>query len=221
MSKIAIIDCKLGNLFSVEQMCREVGLESEVVEEAIAAPDYSALILPGVGAFGPAIKNLKESDLDEAVIDFAREGKPVLGICLGMQLLTSGSSEFGSWDGLGLVEGRVSRFSNDMSKSYSEGMLKVPKVGWNRVNVSQTSAAHSLFDASLEDEYFYFVHSYFVEDVPEAYVTSWTDYGSQSYVSSFCKGNVTGFQFHPEKSGQVGAQLFSNWVKNSKLKPKF
>jgi glutamine amidotransferase len=196
---IAIIDYGMGNLHSVSKAVERLGYEAIVTSdpEQILAADGA--ILPGVGAFGDAMEQLKESNLRDVVIRYAGTGKPLLGICLGMQLLFTQSEEHGSHEGLNLLPGDVVRF---------RGAYKVPHMGWNKLAFIQS--ASPLFEG-LEEGHVYFVHSYHVKPERESDLLAATDY-YQPVTAIVGKDNVYGMQFHPEKSGEIGMQLLSNFL---------
>lgn len=195
---IAIIDYGMGNLHSVSKAVERLGYEAVVTSdpERILAADGA--ILPGVGAFGDAMHFLREARLADVVRQYAATGKPLLGICLGMQLLFSTSEEHGEHEGLGLLPGRVVRF---------QGGFKVPHMGWNKLAFRRPSP---LF-AGLEASYAYFVHSYHVLPEREADLLAVTDYNHQ-VTAIVGRDNVYGMQFHPEKSGSLGMALLANYL---------
>ena len=198
MGKIAVIDYGMGNLHSVSKAVERLGSEALVTsrEEEILAAD--GVILPGVGAFGDAMKLIRESGLDAVLARCADGGKPLLGICLGMQLLFTDSDEHGYHKGLNLLKGRVERF---------KGTFKVPHMGWNRLTILQE---HPLL-ADVAGGYAYFVHSYKVIPDDRSVLLATTDYyGEVSAIVG--QGHVFGMQFHPEKSGSVGMKLLANFL---------
>lgn len=197
---IAIIDYGLGNLRSVQCALRRIGAESAITADAGEISAADGLILPGVGAFWRAMENLRELGLTEVVLEFVRNGKPLLGICLGMQLLFSESNEHGRHEGLGIIPGKVTRFTES---------LKIPHMGWNEVKHGTPSA---LFENVKDEEFFYFAHSYYVvPDEPAAVIGS-TDYGL-TFASVVQAGNVFGTQFHPERSGPAGLEMLENFCR--------
>ncbi len=209
---VAIIDYKMGNLFSVKQACEQVGIKAIVTEKKEEILNASGLILPGVGGFGDAMQHLRDLDLIEVIRDEIAAGKPLLGICLGLQLLMSESEEFGSHEGLGLIEGKVKKFKLENS----EGRVsKVPQVGWNQIASVRTKQELHWNQTPLqhikEDDYLYFVHSYFVEPTLSDVVLSQSTYEGVSFCSSVLKDNIFAVQFHPEKSASVGLQIYKNW----------
>jgi glutamine amidotransferase len=182
--------------------------------------EADAVILPGVGAFGDAMKSLRKMSLVEPLRDLAASSKPIIGICLGMQLLLAGSDEFGEHEGLGLIAGSVRGFSHRLlSKTViDDGRVKIPQVGWNRVYAVESSAkpadertdSASLMAGLPEGAFMYFVHSYVVEPTDPSVVTGWTRYGGLEFCSAVRSGSVFGFQFHPERSGEHGLMIYQN-----------
>lgn len=196
---IAIIDYGMGNLRSVQKAFEKVGAQAHVTQSAAEILKADKVVLPGVGAMAPAIAKLQELGLVDAIRKVTRDGKPFLGICLGLQLLFEKSSEGGHIDGLKVLEGHVQRFT----------MLKVPHMGWNQIHIQP--AGRLLYQGINEGENVYFCHSYFVQPKDTNIIASTTDYGID-YVSSVVKDNVWGVQFHPEKSQKVGLQILKNFA---------
>lgn len=197
---IAIINYGVGNLRNVEKAFAAVGASAVVTSDAGAIREAQKLVLPGVGAFGECARRLRESKLDEPVLDAAARQKPLLGLCVGLQLLFDEGHEFGVHRGLGLLRGRVTRFP--------EGALRVPQIGWNQI---ENLRAHPLLAGLDEGTYFYFVHSYRVEAADAEDVLAETDYGIR-YPSICARGAVGGVQFHPEKSQDAGLRLLANFA---------
>ncbi|MFC3799274.1 imidazole glycerol phosphate synthase subunit HisH [Cohnella sp. GCM10012308] len=196
---IAIVDYGMGNLHSVSKAVERLGREALVTssrEEILAA---DGVILPGVGAFGDAMRNLRETGLDAVVRESAAAGQPLLGICLGMQLLFAESEEHGTHEGLGLLPGRVVRFRGD---------YKIPHMGWNELNFEQPS--HPLFEG-LAPGYVYFVHSFHALPERREDLLATADY-HQPVTAIVGRDNVSGMQFHPEKSGDLGVALLRRFV---------
>lgn len=200
---IAIIDYNMGNLASVRNAFNVLGEEVVIESNPDKLSQYDRIILPGVGAFGDAMQHLKSNGMDEAVTQYAKSGKYVLGICLGMQLLFDSSEEFGITSGLGLIEGRVVAF--DSSRFHTP--LKVPHMGWNRM----ATHGHSLFEGLDDGHYLYFVHSYHALCERKEDSIGETMYGYE-FTSAVARGNVMGIQPHPEKSHQNGLQLLKNFI---------
>jgi glutamine amidotransferase len=200
ISETIIIDYGMGNLRSVEKAVSAVGGQPVISSDPDAILKAARLILPGVGAFGDAMENLRRNGLDAAIRESVNAGKPLLGLCLGLQLLFTHSEEFGSHKGLDLIPGNVRRF-NDPG-------LRVPHVGWNQI---EGLKPNPLLKGIPEGSYFYFVHSFFVEpDKPENSLC-WTSYGHR-FCSIANKDKVWGAQFHPEKSQEAGKKLLRNFL---------
>jgi len=200
---VAIIDYNMGNLASVRNALAKIGAESEVVGDPDALKRYDRALLPGVGAFGDAMAHLKANGMDEAVKAFAASGKPMLGICLGMQLLFDKSEEFGEHEGLGLIPGRVVPF--DANKF--ERPHKVPHMGWNELFAQKETR---LFKWLEREFYLYFVHSYHAVTA-EKYILGRTWYGYE-FTSAVANENVYGIQPHPEKSHKNGLRILTNFM---------
>ena len=191
---IAILDYGVGNLFSLRSSLACIGAEAVVTpdEKVFRQADY--LLLPGVGAFGDAAEKLRQSGLDQVLREEVEKGKPLLGICLGMQLLFDRSLEFGVHQGLGLLRGEVRPIGEVIPKE-----LKIPQIGWNNLHFTRE---HPLFRYVKEGDSVYFVHSYYAADCAESLVAE-TEYGAP-LTAAVALDNVMGCQFHPEKSGKVG-----------------
>ena len=200
---IAIIDYNMGNLASVKNAFAKLGQETVVESNPEKFQEYDKLILPGVGAFGDAMEHLKERGMVEAIQEFAQSGKPMLGICLGMQLLFESSQEFGNHEGLGLIKGNVVKF--DVQKF--EEPLKVPHMGWNRMFTKK----HPLFEGLDDEHYLYFVHTYHVTCKDESDSIGETYYGYK-LTSAVAHDNIMGIQPHPEKSHKNGLQILQNFI---------
>lgn len=211
-NQVAIIDYGLGNLFNVERACAKVGLRSVITVDKDIIRQSSGMILPGVGAFGDAMGNLKRLDLIGLIKDQINQKKPFLGICLGMQLLLSESEEFGGHQGLDVIKGRVVKF-NSMDKKGRK--IKVPQVGWNRIFFDKMQPADrgdSILQGISNGEYMYFVHSYYAVLEDSSFVLAKTNYENTEYCSAIFKGSVFAMQFHPEKSGLEGLKIYKNWT---------
>ena len=198
MSQVAIIDYGVGNLRSVEKAFAATGCEAVVTGDETELRNAQRLVLPGVGAFGACMKALSERGFDRLVRERAEEGTPLLGVCVGMQLLFDESVEFGATAGLGLLRGRVRRFETD---------LVVPHVGWNRIHQKR---AHALFEGIADGSFCYFVHSFYCEPADDAVIVGETEYGAR-YASVVASENIFGVQFHPEKSQDVGLRMLKNF----------
>lgn len=210
--KIAIIDFGLGNLFSVRNACHHVGLEAEITNDKNVIEKADAAILPGVGAFNVAMKNLEKLDLIFLIKDFVDSGRPFMGICLGLQLFFTESEEFGISRGLDLIDGRVVKFP---SMNNDGKRVKIPQIGWNRIfksNALHKNNDHSPLKEIEDGEFMYFVHSFYVEPLTETKILTKTKYEGIEYCSSVFYKNVFGVQFHPEKSGLKGIEIYSEWA---------
>ena len=201
---IAIVDYNMGNLASVKNAFTKLGEETVVVSDPKEFKNYPKLILPGVGAFGDAMEHLRDRNMVEPLQEYAKSGKYMLGICLGMQLLFDSSEEFGTHEGLGVIKGDVKAF--DSSKF--EEKLKIPHMGWNRMFTKK----HPLFDGLDEEHYLYFVHTYHVNCTNEKDIIGRTHYGYE-FTSAVACGNVFGIQPHPEKSHDNGLKILENFIK--------
>jgi len=201
---IGIVDYNMGNLASVINAFESVDANIAVESDPSKLKNYDKLILPGVGAFADAMEHLKSNGMDEAVKAYAQTGKPLLGICLGMQLLFESSEEFGVTQGLGLIEGKVVAFD----ESKFDQKLKVPHMGWNELFVQNDT---KLFDGLEKEFYLYFVHSFHAV-CDDKYAIGKTYYGYE-FVSAVKKDNIYGIQPHPEKSHENGLKIIENFVK--------
>lgn len=194
---IAIIDYGVGNLFSLKSSLESVGADAVVTGDEAVIKSADKIVLPGVGAFRDAANKLKKTHMDDVVYEMAQRGKPLLGICLGMQLLFEKSYEYGEYDGLGLLKGIIRPIANVIPKD-----LSIPHIGWNSLDIKKTSQLYENVD---NGEYVYFVHSYYAADCDEC-VTATADYGAP-LTASVEHENVFGCQFHPEKSGKTGMKI--------------
>ncbi len=202
---IAIIDYGMGNLRSVQKGFEKVGFEAVVTSDPKAILGAERIVLPGVGAFRDCMKNLEQGGFIDPILRVINEGRPFLGICLGLQLLFSESEEFGNNRGLGLIPGRVLRFPAGMTRGGEE--LKVPHMGWNSLSIKQCDG---LFNGIPDGTYFYFVHSYYVMPEDPSVIAATTDYGME-FCSSVRKDNIVATQFHPEKSQERGLAILRNF----------
>lgn len=205
---VAIVDYGLGNLYSVKLACEHVGLDAEITSDRTAIESASAVILPGVGAFGDAMDTLRRHDLVPVLRDVADSGTPFMGICLGLQLLMESSEEFGNHEGLGIIKGNVVPL---LEPAEGDHVLKVPQIGWNHVDQPVgVDWDSTLMDGVASGERFYFVHSYVVQPQDSAVVHSTTRYGHIEFCSSVRYKNIFACQFHPERSGELGLQVYFN-----------
>ena len=201
---IAVVDYGVGNLFSLTSSLTAIGAESIVTGDPEKIKAADKIILPGVGAFEDARKKLRESGLDEVVISEAKKGKKLLGICLGMQMLFERNYEYGVHEGLGLLSGSVVAMQGKIPAN-----LMIPHIGWNALNIKKE---HPIFKYVKEGDYVYFVHSYYAEGCDESLLAT-SEYG-KDLTAAVALDNVTGTQFHPEKSGEVGLSIlkaFAEW----------
>ena len=204
---IAIIDYDIGNIHSVHKAFMHIGAPVIITSDPADIRGADGVVLPGVGAFGDAMANLRRLDLLDPIYSSIDEGVPFLGICVGMQVLFEVSEEIGTHRGLGVLSGSVNRFT---------GGLKVPQIGWNQIRPQQLALSspkrcHPLLAGTRDGAYVYFAHSYHVIPTEPDIVIATTDYGG-SYPSAVASGNVCGIQFHPEKSQQVGLGILGNFV---------
>jgi glutamine amidotransferase len=208
MTKIAIVDYGMGNLRSVQQALKKAAPEADVAiidhPDGINAADR--VVLPGQGAMPDCMRSLRESGLQDSVIEASRS-KPLMGVCVGEQMLFEWSAE-GDTNGLGLMPGKVVRFALEGRLQDDGSRFKVPQMGWNRVRQTQ---AHALWDGVPDGSFFYFVHSYYVVPDNTAHVAGQTDYGA-AFTSAVARDNLFATQFHPEKSAEVGLRLYRNFV---------
>ncbi len=200
VSKVTVVDYRTSNLLSITKALEKVGAEVELSQSADDIVKAERLVLPGVGAFGAAMRNIDSLAIREALIEFGKSGRPLIGICLGMQLLFSVSFEQGTYYGLALLPGEVVPFPEG-------SMLKVPHMGWNQIEFRKQSR---LFNGVRDKEYAYFVHSYYVT-TNDSYVTGATDYGVMLPAIVEDK-NIFGIQFHPEKSQSFGLKILENFL---------
>ena len=201
---IAVIDYGVGNLFSLTSSLAMIGAQSVVTSDPAVIRAADKILLPGVGAFEDARKKLAVGGLDRLIIDEVKGGKPILGICLGMQMLFEHSYEYGLHEGLGLLRGDVVAMDGRLPKN-----LKIPQIGWNSLSVKKS---HPIFKYTHDGDYVYFVHSYFADGCDDSLLAT-TDYGIEM-TAAVALDNVTGMQFHPEKSGEVGLAIlraFNEW----------
>jgi glutamine amidotransferase len=201
---IAIIDYGMGNLRSVQKALQKSGAEAEVYATPGGMEEAEALVLPGVGAFGQGMENLRARGFLPVIYQSVNAGKPLLGICLGLQLLFEESEEMGRHQGLGLFPGLVKRFDT----APGDAPLKVPHIGWNQIHPVRPSA---LLEGIPAGSYAYFVHSYYAEPRDESIILATTDYGLD-FASVVGRDKIFGLQFHPEKSQAVGLRMLRNFV---------
>jgi len=195
---IAIIDYNISNMFSIENALKSIGFKTKITSDHKTILSSDGAVLPGVGSFPEAMKNINKLNLDQTISDFISTGKPFLGICLGFQLLFEESDEIIDTKGLGIIKGQVKSFSS-LDKN-----LRIPHVGWNKVNKINDKNSMNIIK---NENYFYFVHSNFVEPANDKLVYSKSEYEGFEFCSSITKDNVFACQFHPEKSGKQGIKI--------------
>ena len=195
---IVIVDYGVGNLFSLESSFRAIGVETVVSGEKSVIERADKIVLPGVGAFEDAANKLFQSGLAELLIERAKQGVPILGVCLGMQLLFESSFEYGEHKGLALIQGQIRPLSDVVPSEY-----KIPHIGWNALSFGKKK--HALFQYLQDGDHVYFVHSYYGANCADSMIAT-TEYGA-TVTAAVANGNVMGCQFHPEKSGKVGLAI--------------
>lgn len=208
MSKVAIIDYQLGNLFSVRQALHNIGLEVVISTDPEELQSADAAVLPGVGAFADAMKNLERQGMTDGIRNYISSGRPFMGVCLGLQLLFTESEEFGITKGLGLLPGKVKRFSNLGSGGEQ---VKVPQIAWNEIYTGNVKWDNTPLKSLHPNDHMYFVHSYYVEPTDKECILSLTQYHGKEYTSSVFQENIFACQFHPEKSADKGLSIYQNW----------
>lgn len=201
-NKIALIDYDAGNLFSVERALRAVKADYQLTDKPSDISKADKIIIPGVGAFAVGMKNLTKRDLISPIKEAVEKDKPILGICLGMQLLMDYSEEFGKHQGLGLLKGGVNKIKTK---------AKLPQIGWNTVKIIKTN---KLTNNIKNNDWFYFVHSYVIRPKNNKQVFGITEYGKGEFCSIISYNQVYGVQFHPEKSGPSGLKIYHNFIWN-------
>lgn len=211
--EVVIVDYELGNLFSVKHACNHVGLETVISSDLKKIEKAKAIILPGVGAFGDAMHNLDKLDLVSPIKNFIASGKPFLGVCLGMQLLFEESEEFGAKNGLGIVQGTIKKFPGE----YENRKMRIPQIAWNRIEKTEnTDWKETPLQGIKDKEFMYFVHSFYAQPSNKDNVLATTRYNDFEYCSAIKKENVFAMQFHPEKSGSMGLEIYKNWYSQIK-----
>jgi glutamine amidotransferase len=207
--KVVIIDYQLGNLFSVKQACEYLGYHTEISSDPIQLLEADYAILPGVGAFNDAMKNMSELGLTEAILEYVNLGKPLMGVCLGLQLLLTGSEEFINTQGLNLIPGKVKKFS---PQTIDGNVFKVPQIQWNTINEPIKDCWNNTpLHVCKNNDFMYFVHSYYAVLDDQRYILAQTTYGNETYCSSVLKNNIFAIQFHPEKSSLYGINIYKAW----------
>ena len=206
MSSVVIVDYGLGNLGSVARAVHHLGAEPVITSDPAVIRDAERLVLPGVGAFGTAMSNLQERGLIEPLKSFAASGRPLIGLCLGMQLFMDESDEGALHSGLGLIPGRVERLQQ------TDHRFKIPHIGWSGLEPGARPWSGTALEGLEPGDALYFVHSYYVIPADPADALAYTTYGSTSYCSVIAHGNVLGCQAHPEKSSDIGLKIIKNFL---------
>ena len=215
-AQVAIIDIQMGNYASVRQAFANVGLPSVFATRPDDLEGKKIVVVPGVGAFGEAMRRLRANGLDAALKNKVEEGVLIVGICLGMQLLFSESDEFGIHEGLDVIKGKVVRLvESEKSADWGTVKNKVPQIGWNSVHRIETGRSFegSMLSGVPDGAEFYFMHSYYVVPADPDIGLSMTRYGDLTYLSSIDAGNIKAFQFHPERSGEMGQVVYGNFAR--------
>ena len=207
---VAVIDYGVGNLFSVEKAVAAQGVEVAVTSDPEVIKAADKIVLPGVGAFGDCMKNLQDSGLIPTIMERIEVGVPLLGICVGLQILFEGSEESPGVPGLGIIKGQVRLIDAAKPENRKNG-LKVPHMGWNMVTAKEPRQTVDLFKGLGDEPFFYFVHSYHGVPEDKSVITATADYGGD-VTAAVAVGNVQATQFHPEKSGDVGQQILHNFI---------
>ncbi|MEO3705132.1 imidazole glycerol phosphate synthase subunit HisH [Trichormus azollae] len=202
MPVIAVVDYEMGNLHSVCKGLEKAGATPKVTYSATELEQADAIVLPGVGAFDPAVQHLRARGLEQPIKDAIASGKPFLGICLGLQILFESSAE-GTQPGLGIVHGKVRRFR-------PEGSIAIPHMGWNQLQLTQSKSI--LWEHLPAQPWVYFVHSYYVDPTEPHIRAATVTHGSQTVTAAITHENLMAVQFHPEKSSNIGLQVLSNFV---------
>lgn len=209
MADIVIIDYKLGNLFSVKNACEKIGMDAIISNDLSDLEKAKALILPGVGAFQEAMANLDDLGLINGIKAHVDKGLPFFGVCLGLQLLFSESDEFGKHKGLDFIEGTVEKIPTEINGN----KVPVPQIGWNTIETPNFDKyTSSPLNGVQNEDFMYFVHSYYVNPKQDDVVLTKTNYGGLNYCSSVLKNNIFATQFHPEKSGEKGLEIYRKWA---------
>lgn len=200
---IVIIDYEMGNLKSIYKLLHYLDIESIITSDHNKIKNADGVILPGVGAFGDAMKQLHEKRLVPLIKDLVKEGKPLLGICLGHHMLFSQSTEMGKHEGLDIIQGKVISFDKTL-------VGKIPQIGWN--NVTFLNKDHFMVQGIPNNTYYYFVHSFYAIPNENSTILGTTQYGETKFCSMVCKDNIVATQFHPEKSGKNGIKMYQNFI---------
>lgn len=211
--KVVIIDYQLGNLFSVKQACDSVGIKSIISSSVDDINTADALILPGVGAFNEAMKNLNNLNLVKTIKANVKNKIPIFGVCLGLQLLFEESEEFLSSKGLGILSGKIIKFPSIFNNEH----IRVPQIAWNQISINKNLKHKSPLMNIKDEDFMYFVHSYYVKPENDDLVLTTTNYENFNYCSSVLNQNIFATQFHPEKSGNEGLKIYKDWASINNL----
>ncbi len=203
--EVAVLNFGIGNVSSVVRACKYLGVKAVLTNESKVLQQAKRLIVPGDGAFGGTLKELARYKLIDPILKFVKSGRPFLGICVGMQILADFGEEFGHHAGLKLIPGKVDRFRN--SPGY-----KIPQIGWNQLHKSDALWNQSILEETRPKSWVYFVHSYVFVPKEKKHILATTKYAGEVYCSVVKKGNITGTQFHPEKSGLVGLTMLKHFL---------
>jgi glutamine amidotransferase len=208
--KVVIIDYGHGNLYSINQVCIHLGYKPIISSDEKEILSADSLILPGVGAFKVAMDELANKDLIEPIKEFVKKGNNMMGVCLGMQLLFESSEEFGINKGLGLINGNVKKFPSSLNGK----KIRIPQIGWNKIfkDKSINKWENTPLKEISEEDYMYFIHSYYANPSDAKDILSFSNYQDIKYCTSVQKENIFGFQFHPEKSAEKGITIYKNFL---------
>ncbi len=209
-NQVVIIDVGVSNLFNVRRGFEKAGAQVHITTDPKEIMDAPRVVLPGVGAFGAAVQVLERHDLFGTIRNYAKTGKPLLGICLGMQLLLTESEELGQWKGLDIIPGKVLRLDSPKDPLNT---FKIPEIGWNALEPDKLPWRGTILDDLSEKSYVYFVHSFHCVPTDTSHILGVTSYGHNRFCSVIKKDNVSGCQFHPERSGTVGLKILKNFLK--------
>lgn len=211
---VGIVDYGLGNLFSIERALKHIGARPVITDQGDSILSCSRIILPGVGAFPDAMRGLEERNLTAVIKEAVNRRIPLLGICLGMQLLMSRGEEFGDSLGFDFIKGKAVRFQEPKTR---EDYFKIPHIGWNSLRFpdkGKGSWEKTILEGLEEGAFMYFVHSYIVVPDDPSCVVAMTEYGEDKFCSVISSGNIAGCQFHPERSGEAGLSIYKRFVFN-------
>ena len=207
--KIIIVDYGLGNLFSINEACKYLGYSTVISSDPKKILGASNLILTGIGSFELAMKQLNKLELIETITDYVKTGKPIMGVCLGMQLLFEKSTEFGLHKGLGFIKGQVIRFPDVINNNN----IRIPHTGWNKIYKREIDWNNTPLENTNNESFMYFIHSFYAQPYLKENILTYTTYSGFEFCSSVKKDNIIGFQFHPEKSVKDVLLIYDNFLK--------